>query len=151
MRRWATQAELPDFSTHTFRHLRLTHLARAGWRLHEIAAYAGHRDPRTTQIYLHLSGTDLSAKMAGAIAEQDRRVASRVWLSGGVPCRLKIAPVIWQPFERAAYRLDDTLSEEDRRAISTAHGRTLYQQRRPVPPLLQPLVDIARRSGRAGG
>ena len=76
MRRWATQAELPDFSTHTFRHLRLTHLARAGWRLHEIAAYAGHRDPRT-QIYLHLSGTDLSAKMAGAIAEQDRRVASR--------------------------------------------------------------------------
>ena len=59
-------------------------------------------------------------------------------------------PVIWQPFERAAYRLDDTLSEEDRRAISTAHGRTLYQQRRPVPPLLQPLVDIARRSGASG-
>lgn len=51
----------------------------AGWRLHEIAAYAGHRDPRTTQIYLHLSGTDLSAKMAGAIAEQDRRVASQVF------------------------------------------------------------------------
>lgn len=58
--------------------------------------------------------------------------------------------VSWEPFERAAYRLDDTLSEEDRRAISTAHGRTLYQQRRPVPPLLQPLVDIARRSGASG-
>ncbi|BEM41310.1 integrase (plasmid) [Serratia marcescens] len=55
--------------------------------------------------------------------------------------------VIWHPFERAAYRLDDSLSEEDCRAISTAHGRTLYQQRRPIPPLLQPLVDIARRSG----
>ncbi|HAT4985385.1 TPA: site-specific integrase [Serratia marcescens] len=79
VRHWATQAKLPDFSTHTFRHLRLTHLARAGWRLHEIAAYAGHRDPRTTQIYLHLSGTDLAAKMAGAIAEQDRRVASQVF------------------------------------------------------------------------
>jgi hypothetical protein len=59
-------------------------------------------------------------------------------------------PVSWQPFERAAYRLDDSLSEEDRRAIRTAHGRTLYQQRQPVPPLLQPLVDIARRSGASG-
>ncbi|WP_260514570.1 tyrosine-type recombinase/integrase [Serratia fonticola] len=58
-----------------------------------------------------------------------------------------ITSVIWQPFERTAYRLDDTLSEEDHLAISTAHGRTLYQQRQPVPPLLQPLVDIARRSG----
>ncbi|EGD1407096.1 hypothetical protein IAV70_004340 [Salmonella enterica] len=55
--------------------------------------------------------------------------------------------VVWQPFERAAYRLDDTLSEEARLAISTAHGRTQYQQRKPVPLLLQPLVDIARRSG----
>ncbi|MDQ7101974.1 hypothetical protein REA38_00190 [Serratia sp. MF2] len=60
-------------------------------------------------------------------------------------------PVIWQPFERAAYRLDDTLSEEDRRAISTAHGRTLYQHRRPVPPLLQPLVVLPGAAGRAGG
>ncbi|MCE2004222.1 hypothetical protein [Enterobacter asburiae] len=58
--------------------------------------------------------------------------------------------VSWPPFERAAYRLEDSLSEEDRRAISTAHGRTLYQQRRPIPPLLQPLVDIARRSGSSG-
>lgn len=79
VRHWAIQARLPDFSTHTFRHLRLTHLARAGWRLHEIAAYAGHRDPRTTQIYLHLSGTDLAARMAGAIAELDRRVANQVF------------------------------------------------------------------------
>ncbi|EGD1407095.1 site-specific integrase [Salmonella enterica] len=79
VKNWAVHAELPDFSTHTFRHLRLTHLARAGWRLHEIAAYAGHRDPRTTQIYLHLSGTDLAVRMAGAIAELDMKVASQVF------------------------------------------------------------------------
>ncbi|WP_240430397.1 tyrosine-type recombinase/integrase [Serratia marcescens] len=78
VRRWAIQAELPDSSTHNFRHLRLR-ISRGPARLHEIAAYAGHRDPRTTQIYLHLSGTDLSTKMAGAIAEQDRRVGSQVF------------------------------------------------------------------------
>jgi integrase len=27
---WATQAKTPGISTHSFRHLRLTHLARAG-------------------------------------------------------------------------------------------------------------------------
>ncbi|WP_318351587.1 tyrosine-type recombinase/integrase [Klebsiella pneumoniae] len=58
VRKWRDQAGLADFSTHTFRHLRLTHLARAGWKLHELAAYAGHRDPGRP-VYLHLSGTDL--------------------------------------------------------------------------------------------
>ncbi|WP_232533544.1 tyrosine-type recombinase/integrase [Salmonella enterica] len=76
---WAVQAELPDFSTHTFRHLRLTHLARAGWKLHELAAYAGHRDPRTTQMYLHLSGVDLAARMAGAIAMIDQKVSRLIF------------------------------------------------------------------------
>lgn len=79
VRNWVGQAGLDGFSTHTFRHLRLTHLARAGWKLHELAAYAGHRDPRTTQIYLHLSGTDLAARMAGAVAELDLKVAGMVF------------------------------------------------------------------------
>lgn len=79
VRYWATQTELPDFSTHTFRHLRLTHLARAGWKLHELAAYAGHRDPRTTQVYLHLSGVDLAARMAGAIAMTDQKVSRLIF------------------------------------------------------------------------
>ena len=59
---------MPFLTTHTFRHLRLTHLARAGLKLHEIATYAGHRDLRTTQIYIHLSGTDLAARMAMTVA-----------------------------------------------------------------------------------
>lgn len=79
VRNWGISSGLPDFSTHTFRHLRLTHLARAGWKLHELAAYAGHRDPRTTQIYLHLSGTDLAIRMAGAIAGLDLKVAAIVF------------------------------------------------------------------------
>jgi integrase len=34
---------MPQFSTHTLRHLCLTDLARAGWELHAIATFAGHR------------------------------------------------------------------------------------------------------------
>lgn len=71
---WAKEAKVPHLSTHTFRHLRLTHLARAGWKLHELTAYAGHRDPKTTLIYLHLSGADLSAKMAHSVGSLDARM-----------------------------------------------------------------------------
>jgi integrase/recombinase XerD len=56
----ALQANLPQFSTHTFRHLCLTDLARSGWELHQIAEFAGHRNPATTLIYIHLSGHDLA-------------------------------------------------------------------------------------------
>ncbi|PZD65558.1 tyrosine-type recombinase/integrase [Pantoea ananatis] len=79
VRKWALESGLPDISTHTFRHLRLTHLARAGWKLHELATYAGHRDPRTTQIYIHLSGRDLAAWMAGAIETADIRMANLIF------------------------------------------------------------------------
>ena len=79
VRKWALESGLPDISTHTFRHLRLTHLARAGWKLHELATYAGHRDPATTQIYIHLSGRDLAARMAGAIETADIRMANLIF------------------------------------------------------------------------
>lgn len=58
----ACRAEVPQFTTHTLRHLCLTDLARAGWDLHEIAKFAGHRSMETTQIYIHLSGRDLAQK-----------------------------------------------------------------------------------------
>jgi site-specific recombinase XerD len=58
----ATRAGVPKFSTHSFRHLRLTDLARAGWSIEEIAQYAGHRDLQTTLMYIHLSGRELAAK-----------------------------------------------------------------------------------------
>ncbi|MCQ0899210.1 MULTISPECIES: tyrosine-type recombinase/integrase [Enterobacterales] len=79
VREWALISGLPDISTHTFRHLRLTHLARAGWKLHELATYAGHRDLATTQIYIHLSGRDLAARMAGAIETADLRMANLIF------------------------------------------------------------------------
>lgn len=64
IRRVADRAGLPRFSTHTLRHLCLTDLARAGWDLHEIARFAGHRNLETPQQYIHLSCGDLAHKLA---------------------------------------------------------------------------------------
>ncbi|HBY98173.1 MAG TPA: integrase [Chloroflexi bacterium] len=69
VRRIANAAELPQFSTHTLRHLCLTDLARAGWDLHEIARFAGHRNVSVTQQYIHLSGRDLAEKLAKGMAQ----------------------------------------------------------------------------------
>ncbi len=63
VRQLALQADLPQFSTHTFRHLCLTHLARSGWEIHQIAQFAGHRNPQTTLLYIHLSGHDLAEQL----------------------------------------------------------------------------------------
>jgi integrase/recombinase XerD len=65
----AKRAHLPRFSTHTFRHLRLTDLARAGWDVHEIATLAGHRSVDTTMIYIHLTGGELAKRLERAAAE----------------------------------------------------------------------------------
>jgi integrase/recombinase XerD len=70
----AKRAEVPNFTTHTLRHLRLTDLARAGWSLHELAQFAGHRSLESTMLYLHLSGRDLARKLGTAVARlQDER------------------------------------------------------------------------------
>lgn len=63
---FAMNAHLPRFSTHTFRHLRLTDLARAGWDVHEIATFAGHRNVDTTMIYIHLTGGELAKRLEQA-------------------------------------------------------------------------------------
>jgi len=59
----ADESCVPEFRTHTLRHLRLTDLARAGWDIHEIASYAGHRSIQTTLRYIHLSGRELARKI----------------------------------------------------------------------------------------
>jgi integrase len=69
VRRIANAAELPRFSTHTLRHLCLSDLARAGWDLHEIARFAGHRNVSVTQQYIHLSGRDLAEKLSDGMAQ----------------------------------------------------------------------------------
>jgi integrase/recombinase XerD len=56
----AQRAGVPRFTTHTPRHLRLTHLARSHMDLHQIATYAGHRSLETTMRYIHLSGVELT-------------------------------------------------------------------------------------------
>lgn len=57
------------FTPHTLRHLRLTDLARAGWDIHEIAEFAGHRSVETTMVYIHLSGRELAAKLESGMAQ----------------------------------------------------------------------------------
>jgi integrase/recombinase XerD len=63
IRALAVRAGLSRFSTHTPRHLCLTDLAQSHWELHEIARFAGHRNPATTLQYIHLSGRDLAARL----------------------------------------------------------------------------------------
>jgi len=76
VRRIALEAGVPRFSTHTLRHLCLTDLARAGWELHAIATFAGHRSPDTTLQYIHLSARELAANLAGGMAQiHDWRIA----------------------------------------------------------------------------
>ena len=70
----AKKANARHFTPHTLRHLRLTHLAKAGWKLHEISSYAGHRHPDTTLVYLHLSGHELSQKIALTVETMDQRL-----------------------------------------------------------------------------
>lgn len=63
VRRLALASGVERFSTHTTRHLCLTDLARMGWELHTIAAFAGHRHTDSTLQYIHLSGRELAEKL----------------------------------------------------------------------------------------
>jgi integrase len=63
IKRIAERSRVDQFTTHTPRHLCLTDLARAGWDIHEIATFAGHRSTQTTLLYIHLSGRELAAKL----------------------------------------------------------------------------------------
>lgn len=71
----AQRAGLPDFTTHTPRHLRLTHLARAHLDLHQIAQYAGHRSLQTTMRYIHLSGVELTEAVQRNLAGFEQWIA----------------------------------------------------------------------------
>jgi integrase/recombinase XerD len=66
--RLAEQARVTNYTTHTARHLRLTDLARAGWDLDQLAAFAGHSMTDTTLRYIHRSGRDLAACFARTMA-----------------------------------------------------------------------------------
>jgi site-specific recombinase XerD len=68
IRRLAERTKLSRFTTHSTRHLCLTDLARAGWDIHEIARFAGHRSIQTTLNYIHLSGRELAAKLDASMS-----------------------------------------------------------------------------------
>jgi integrase/recombinase XerD len=65
----AVESGVDWFTTHTRRHLRLTDLERAGWDVHEIATFAGHRSIQTG--YIHLSGRELADKLEQTLATVD--------------------------------------------------------------------------------
>jgi len=67
VRQLALDAGVQQFSTHTPRHLCLTDLARMGWEVHAIAAFAGHRHTDSTLAYIHLSGRDLAGKLGSGM------------------------------------------------------------------------------------
>ena len=68
VRRLALRAGIPQFSSHTLRHLCLTDLARSGWDIHAIARFAGHRSLDTTAQYIQLSAQDLAEKLQCAMS-----------------------------------------------------------------------------------
>lgn len=68
----AKQANLPRFTTHTPRHLRLTHMARAKMELNQIATYAGHRSLQTSMQYIHLSGVEINEAITRSLAGFER-------------------------------------------------------------------------------
>lgn len=72
----AERCQLPQFTTHTPRHLRLTHLARGHLELHQIATYASHRALDTTMQYIHLSGADLTEAVTRSLAGFERWIAN---------------------------------------------------------------------------
>ncbi len=76
VQRLAREAGVPQFSTHTFRHLRLTDLARCRNDIHAIAAYAGHRSLETTKLYIRLSGGEIAERVRATMQQLDARFAA---------------------------------------------------------------------------
>jgi len=88
VRQIALQADVPQFSTHTLRHLCLTDLARMGWEVHAIAAFAGHRHTDSTLAYIHLSGRDLAGKLSNGM-DHIHAWRVRMLTSAGEPAEMQ--------------------------------------------------------------
>ncbi len=68
VQKMAQRVGLSPFTTHTPRHLRLTHMARAHMDLYQIALYAGHASLQTSMLYIHLSGVELTEAVTRSLA-----------------------------------------------------------------------------------
>jgi integrase/recombinase XerD len=61
MKQLATKARINKrVYTHLIRHCTFTHMVEQGTGIYEIQKIAGHNNPKTTQLYLHLSDTIIS-------------------------------------------------------------------------------------------
>lgn len=61
MRRAVSDAGLPKKATpHSLRHSFATHLMERGVERQNIQALLGHRDPKSTEVYLHVSNLSSS-------------------------------------------------------------------------------------------
>jgi integrase/recombinase XerD len=72
----AIDAGVPQFTSHTLRHLRLTDLARCDWDVHEIAEFAGHKSAQTTIEYIRLSARDLAKKLPSTMIYLNDRLSA---------------------------------------------------------------------------
>lgn len=59
----------------------------------------------------------------------------------------KKSVLVWTPFVRTDYTLNNALPDEERSALRTPGSRLQYLTHVPIPTLLQPLRDICLRSG----
>jgi integrase len=71
----AHKAEVPQFTTHTPRHLRLTQMTRAHMDLHQIALYACHKSLQTTMRHVHLRGIELTEAVSRNLAGFEQWIA----------------------------------------------------------------------------
>jgi integrase/recombinase XerD len=69
IRKIAEESGVITLTPHTLRHLRLTDLARVGWDIKEIGEFAGHSSIRSSVLYIHLSGKDITNKLLSTAAD----------------------------------------------------------------------------------
>lgn len=66
------RAGLPAYTPYALRHSFATHLALANAPIHVLGAFLGHKDLRTTSVYLHATAGDLRAALDKFLSEAAR-------------------------------------------------------------------------------
>lgn len=69
---------LPAFTPHTLRHLRCTMLKRADVSLEDIALFAGHKDTKTTLLYIDLAPGVLGKRIREKVEPFDARIRALI-------------------------------------------------------------------------
>lgn len=118
--RIAGRAGVPRLSPHTFRHLRLTDLARAEWTIDLIAQYAGHRD-LSTDAAVHppeRAGTGRETPQGQPLDPGRPGTASRLSRRGTVNRRWA---AIW-PWPRLCRTMNSPMRSEQRCSASPRSG-----------------------------